>query len=124
TEDGWIQNSDHILDYFTTFVWAQFTGAAPSFYRPVFLLWMRLNYMINGLSASGWHVLSIAKHGMVAALVALLAWKLLRDFWSAVLAALLFAFHPAQTESGSWVTVPDPLMTAGLLLALIWYFRC
>jgi tetratricopeptide (TPR) repeat protein len=123
TADPRIQNSDHLWDYFTTFVWAQFTGAAPSFYRPVFLIWMRLNYMIGGVSPWGWHLLSIAKHALVAALVGMLAWKLLRDSWSAILAALLFAFHPAQTESVSWVTVPDPLMTAALLLALICYFR-
>src|SRR6516162_5903447 len=90
TADPRIQNSDHLWDYFTTFVWAQFTGAAPSFYRPVFLIWMRLNYMIGGVSPWGWHLLSIAKHALVAALVGMLAWKLLRDSWSAILAALLF----------------------------------
>jgi protein O-mannosyl-transferase len=123
TADPRIQNSGHVWDYFTTFAWAQFTGAAPSFYRPVFLLWMRLNYLINGQSPWGWHLLSIVKHALVAALLSTLAWKLLRDLWSGILAALLFAFHPAQTESVSWVTVPDPLMTAGLLLALMWYVR-
>src|SRR5215467_10169252 len=80
TADPRIQNSGHLWEYFTTFVWAQFTGAAPSFYRPVFLLWMRLNYLVNGLSAWGWHLLSIAKHAFVAVLLGILAWKLLRDF--------------------------------------------
>jgi tetratricopeptide (TPR) repeat protein len=121
TADPRIQNSGHLWDYFTTFVWAQFTGADPSFYRPVFLLWMRLNSLISGLSAWGWHLLSMAKHALVAALVGLLAWKLLRDSWGAVLAALLFALHPAQTESVSWVTVPDPLMAAAVLCSLYLY---
>ena len=121
TADPRIQNSGHIWDYFTTFVWAQFTGAAPSFYRPVFLLWMRLNYLISELSPWGWHLLSIAKHGSVAVLLGLLAWKLLKDLSSAMIAALLFAFHPAQTESVSWVTVPDPLMAASVLCALYLY---
>jgi protein O-mannosyl-transferase len=119
--DPRIQDPGHLWDYFTTFVWAQFTGATPSFYRPVFLLWMRLNSVINGLSAWGWHLLSIAKHALVAALVVLLAWKLLRDSWGAVFAALLFAFHPAQAESVSWVTVPDPLMAAAVLCSLYFY---
>lgn len=123
TADPRIQDSGHIWDYFTTFVWAQFTGAAPSFYRPVFLIWMRLNYLISGLSPWGWHLLSIGKHAVVAGLLGVLAWKLLNDLWSASIAALLFAFHPSQTESVSWVTVPDPLMAAALLLALILYFR-
>ena len=123
TADPRIQNSGHVWDYFTTFVWAQFTGGAPSFYRPVFLLWMRLNYLISGLSAWGWHLLSISKHALVAVFVGLLAWKLLQDSWNAALTALLFAFHPAQAESVSWVTVPDPLMAAAVLCSLYFYRR-
>jgi len=123
TADPRIQNSDHLWDYFTTFVWAQLNGAAPSFYRPVFLLWMRLSYMINGSSPWGWHLLSIGKHAVTAILLGVFVWRLLKDLWSAAVAALLFAVHPAQTESVSWVTVPDPLMTSGLLIALIWYLR-
>lgn len=123
TADPRIQNSGHLWEYLTSFVWAQFTGAAPSFYRPVFLMWMRLNYLINGMSAWGWHLFSIVKHAVVAALVGMLAWKLLRDFSGAILAALLFALHPAQTESVSWVTVPDPLMAAAVLCSLYLYYK-
>ena len=123
TSDPRIQNADHIWDYFTSFVWAQFTGAPPSFYRPVFLLWMRVNFLLSALSPWGWHLLSIAKHVCVAALLGLLVWTLLRDRLAALLAAAFFAFHPAQTESVSWITVPDPLMTAGILAALILYLR-
>jgi hypothetical protein len=34
--DPRIQQSGHVWDYFANFVWAQFTGAPPSFYRPMF----------------------------------------------------------------------------------------
>jgi tetratricopeptide (TPR) repeat protein len=123
TADPRIQDAGHIWDYFADYVWAQFTGGPPSFYRPVFLLWMRLNFLFAGLSSWGWHLLSIAKHVAVAALLAMLVWKLLRD-WSAALAATtLFALHPAQTESVSWVTVPDPLTAAGILGALLLYLK-
>src|SRR5579871_839559 len=108
TADPRIQESGHLWDYFANFVWAQFTGGPPSFYRPVFLLWMRINFVLSALSPWGWHLLSIAKHVSVAALLGMLAFKLLGDPTSALLAATLFALHPAQTESVSWVTVPDP----------------
>jgi hypothetical protein len=36
-----------------------------------------------------------------------------------LLAATLFALHPAQAESVAWVTVPDPLMSLGILGALL-----
>ena len=124
TADRRIQESGHIWDYFASFVWAQFHGGPPSFYRPVFLLWMRINFLLSGLSPWGWHLLSITKHALVAALLGVLAWKLLRDSMATLLAATLFALHPAQTESVSWVTVPDPLMSAGMLIALLCYFRC
>jgi protein O-mannosyl-transferase len=123
TTDPRIQESGYIWSYFSNYVWAQFTGGPPSFYRPVFLLWMRINFMLSALSPWGWHLLSIAKHVVVAALLGMLAWKLLRDSTAALVAGTLFALHPAQTESVSWVTVPDPVMTAGILVALFCYSR-
>ena len=115
TADPRIQFSGHIWDYFTSFVWAQFTGGPPSFYRPIFLLWMRINFVLCDLSTWGWHLLSLIKHAAVALLLAWLVWKLLRDRTAALLAAALFALHPAQTESVAWTTVPDPLMALGVV---------
>ena len=123
TADPRIQESGHIWDYFANYVWAQFTGGPPSFYRPIFVLWVRINFVLSALSPWGWHLLSIAKHGLVAALLGMLVWKLLNDSTVALMAATLFALHPAQTESVSWVTVPDPLMSAGVLGALLFYLK-
>jgi hypothetical protein len=123
TADPRIQESGHVWEYFANYVWAQFPGGPPSFYRPLFILWMRLNFMLSGLSPWGWHLLSILKHLAVAALLGLLAWKLLRDSLAALMAAVLFALHPAQTESVSSVSVPDPLMSAALLAALLLYLH-
>jgi hypothetical protein len=123
TADPRIQESGHVWDYFANYVWAQFTGGPPSFYRPVFVLWMRVSFLLSALSPWGWHLLSIAKHLLVAALLGMLTLKLLRDSTAALVTATLFALHPAQTESVSWVTVPDPLMSAGVLGALLCYLR-
>jgi hypothetical protein len=123
TADPRIQESGHVWDYFANYVWAQFTGSPPSFYRPVFVLWMRISFLLSALSPWGWHLLSIAKHLAVAALLGLLTLQLLRDSTAALMAATLFALHPAQTESVSWVTVPDPLMSAGVLGALLCYLK-
>ena len=123
TSDPRIQESGHVWDYFASYVWSQFTGGPASFYRPVFILWMRINFLLAGLSSRGWHLLSIAKHLLVAALLAILVWRLLRDWLAGLAAVALFALHPAQTESVSWVTVPDPLAAAGILGALLFYLR-
>ncbi|MGC1264662.1 MAG: tetratricopeptide repeat protein [Candidatus Acidiferrum sp.] len=118
TGDPRLQSSGHLWEYFTSFVWAQVPGGPVSFYRPLFLLWLRLNFLFTGASPWGWHLLSIAKHASVAALLGLLVWKLLRDRVAALMAAALFALHPAQTESVAWVTVPDPLMSFAALAAV------
>ena len=123
TADPRIQDAGHIWEYFTSFVWAQFKGGPNSFYRPAFLLWMRFNFLLNGLDTWSWHLFSILKHIVVAVLLGCLVWKLLRDSAAALASATLFALHPAHTESVSWVTVPDPLVGAGLLIALLSYFR-
>ena len=119
--DPRLQSSGHVWEYFTSYVWAQFPGGPSSFYRPVFALWLRLNFVFAGASSWGWHLLSIAKHVSVAILLGLLVWKLLRDRVAALLAGTLFALHPAQTESVAWVTVPDPLMSAAILGSLLLY---
>ncbi|HKW17502.1 MAG TPA: tetratricopeptide repeat protein [Terriglobales bacterium] len=121
TSDPRIREWGHIWEYFANFVWAQFAGGPNSFYRPVFLLWLRINFVLTGLSPWGWHFLSISKHLFVALLLGLLIWRLLADWISAFVGASLFALHPAQTESVSWVTVPDPLMAAGLAGSLLFY---
>ena len=123
TADPRIQSSGHLGDYFANYVWAQFTGGPPSFYRPLFVLWMRISFVVCALSPWGWHFLSIAKHLAVAALLGLLVWMLLRDRVAALLAATLFALHPAQTESVAWVTVPDPLMSIGVLISLLLFLH-
>lgn len=123
TADPRIQESGHIIDYFTNYVWAQFTGGPPSFYRPIFLVWMRLNFILSGLSPWGWHLLSIVKHLAVAVVLGVLIYRLLGDRLAAYMGATLFSLHPSHTESVSWVTVPDPLLTLGLLFSLLFYVQ-
>jgi protein O-mannosyl-transferase len=121
--DPRVQSSGHLWEYFTSYVWAQVSGGPPSFYRPIFILWLRLNAMLSGISPWGWHLLSIGKHLIAAILLGILTWKLLRDRLAALIAATLFVLHPAHTESVAWITVPDPLMSAAVFGSLLLYFR-
>lgn len=123
TGDPRIQSPGYVWDYFAKYVWSQFTGGPPSFYRPLFILWLRINFILSAVSPWGWHLLSITKHVAVTVLLGLLALRLLRDRVAALVAATLFALHPAQTESVAWVTVPDPLMSMGVLGAVLLYLK-
>ena len=121
--DPRLQSAGHIWEYFSNYVWAQVAGGPSSFYRPLFVLWLRLNFILSEMSPWGWHFLSIVKHVSAAILLGLLIWRLLRNRVAALIAATLFALHPAQTESVAWVTVPDPLMSAAVLGSVLLYLR-
>ena len=121
--DPRVQSPGHVWEYFSNYVWAQFSGGPATFYRPLFILWLRINFILAGVSSAGWHFLSIVKHVSVAGLLGITVWALLRDPVAALLAAGLFALHPAQTESVAWVTVPDPLMSVAVLAAVLLFLR-
>lgn len=121
--DPRVQLPGQVLGYFSDAVWAQFAGGPTSFYRPLFVLWVRVNYILDEMSPWGWHFASVLKHVAVAVLVGLLVWKLLQDRMAVLIAAALFALHPAHTESVAWVSVPDPLMSAAVLGSILLYLK-
>jgi hypothetical protein len=121
--DPRLQSAGHMWEYFTSYVWAQVPGGPLSFYRPLFVVWLRLNFILSETSPWGWHMLSVVKHLSVAVLLGLLVWRLLRNRVAALVAGTLFALHPAHTESVAWVTVPDPLMSTALLVSLLLYLE-
>ncbi len=121
--DPRLQQPGHLWEYFTSYVWAQIPGGPFSFYRPLFVVWLRLNFILSETSPWGWHMLSVVKHLAVAVLLGVVVWRLLRNRVAALVAGTLFALHPAHTESVAWVTVPDPLMAAALLGSLLLYLE-
>ena len=112
-----IQSWRFVPQYFTSHVWAAiYPNSAGSYYRPIFLLWLRLNYALFGTDAAGWHATSVACHVVATWLVFRIAKGLSRDRITALLAALIFAVHPAHVENVAWISaVTDPLMTCFLL---------
>src|SRR5438045_5107438 len=95
-----------------------------SFYRPLFLIWLRINYAIFGTSARGWHLASILMHVLATALVFALAMMLLRDRKVALIAAMIFGLHPVHSESVAWLSASTDVLATVLVLASIYYFLC
>ncbi|MDR3764642.1 MAG: phospholipid carrier-dependent glycosyltransferase [Acidobacteriota bacterium] len=103
--------------------WGPF-GAAPVFYRPLFLIWMRLNYMIFEGSSAGWHAGSLLLDLLCGVLLFLVARRLLNNRWAALLVALLFCLHPAHAESAVCISSSsDSLMGLPFLAALYCLLR-
>lgn len=130
-DDSQILNNPHLQSwkflplYFTSHVWSQaFPGAAGWNYRPLFLLWLRLNYAVFGPRAAGWHLTTIALHLVVVGLVFLVVLRLGKDTWLAGLAALIFGLHPAHIEAVAWISgVTEPLCATFFLLAFLFYLQ-
>jgi tetratricopeptide (TPR) repeat protein len=121
-----IQDPTQAWHALTSDVWA-FKGsgiAASNYWRPTFVGWMILNYRFFGVEQSlPWHITNIVLN--VGVIV--LAFFLLRRFGLSSLVAgtivILFAAHPAHTESVAWISgSPDLLMALGLLGSL-WFVR-
>ena len=94
--------------------------AAPSsgtFYRPVTLLWMRLNYAIFGLNPAGWHFAMLAGHVLMTYLVFVAVRKLSDNRNTAAIAAILFGLHPVHVENVAWLSSVNDLLMSVLLLA-------
>ena len=93
-------------------------------YRPVYKLWQILNEQLFGSVLPWWHITSLLLHVGAIYLVYQLGLKLMKEPWTAVLGALLFAFHPIHAESVAYVTAStDLLVTVFALISLLAYFH-
>ena len=111
--------------YFTAHVWA---GVMPdewvNYYRPLFLLWVRINEAVLGNRAWAWHLTTILTHVLTTVLVYLLAWRLGIGRDVALLAALIFGLHPAHIEAVAWISgVNEPLLGIFLIASLLAYIH-
>ncbi len=84
---------------------AFFDPTVPSraFYRPLNWTSWSIDYALWGKSPFGWHLSSILFHAVTTIVVACIAYRLLNDWWPALLTGALFALQPAHTETVSWI---------------------
>ncbi len=118
-----VQSWGFVPQYFTTHLWMQIPGAAPRFYRPLFLLLLRLIDAAFGLWTPAWHLMLVLCHLATAAMVYWLVrqWK---DERFALLATALFALHPVHAEVVSWVSaISEPALAIALIGSLIFARR-
>ncbi len=101
--------------------------------RPVVNLSIFLNYQLSGLNVVGWHLFNIGLHVANSCFVyVLLLWTLglpslserygFRAKRMALFGALLFALHPIQTESVTYIISRTELLAAFFYLATFLFF--
>ncbi len=115
----------YLPEYFTKNVWAEvFPGVQGNYYRPVFLLWCRINDALFGNQTGMWHLSTVFAHLAVTALVYFLVLRLVRDRLTAGMASLIFGLHPAHIEAVAWVSaVTEPLLGVFFLSSFLCYLR-
>jgi protein O-mannosyl-transferase len=77
---------------------------AGSYYRPVFTLWLFLNYKAFGTNPHWWHLITVLLHVLATYLVYLLGRRLLKSEGAGLIAALFFGLTPLHIESVAWIT--------------------
>jgi len=103
-----------------------YKNSVSNLYRPLATLSYLFNYAIlgNGESPAGYHAVNLALHAGNIALVYLVGWLLLTEFWPAFAMAAIWAVHPVLTESVTNVVGRADLLAAfGVLAGLLCYAR-
>ena len=117
-----ITSWSYVPQYFTTHLWAHSTIEPAYYYRPLFLIWLRLVDAILGPPAPIWHLASIVAHLAATISVFLLVHRLTGCWRASLFATALFSIHPIHTEAVAWVSsVSEPLLTALLVLCVYCY---
>lgn len=106
----------YVRVYFTQDVWSHLGGAPGNLYRPLFLVWLRLNFVLFGHNPTGWHLAAILLHLIATGLVYTLTRKLLRDPVTALVAAFIFGVHPVHVEAVAWISGGTESLCAVLVL--------
>src|SRR5256886_14502721 len=124
-----LRSWSNVLRAFTSDVWSFQRGTLtkdipPPYYRPLFTVYLTVNYKLFGLWEPGWHLMNLLVHCGATVAVFFLIQRLSGDRLIATLAALLFGLHPAHVESVSWISgIPDPLAALFYVPSFIWYVR-
>ena len=100
------------------------TNREQVFYRPLFVIWSILNFKIFALKTAGWHLTTLLLHIASTCMVFCVTRRLKVDYWTALLAALLFGLHPIHIECAAWISSgSDSMMTIFYLLAFVAYLK-
>lgn len=115
----------YVPEYFSNSVWKHmYPVIAGNYYRPVFLLWIRINYAVFGSRPLGWHIEVVLLHLIATALVYLTVRKMTGRARVAWMTALIFGLHPIHHEVVAWVSgATESLFAIPFLAGFLAYLR-
>ena len=94
------------------------------YYRPLINMTYRFDYILWGMNAPGFRLTNLALHLLCCLALLHLINLLIKDYKSAFCVTLLFALHPVNTESVSWIiSRNNMLVTLFTIFSFIFYIN-
>ena len=108
----------------TFFVDPSLFSAVPelAMYRPLLLVTYALNYALSGTEVWSYHLLTLLFHLTCVQLVYAIAKRLLGGRPAALLAALIFALHPVNSEAINYISSRSEVLAALFMLSGFYCF--
>ncbi|MBI5327114.1 MAG: tetratricopeptide repeat protein [Deltaproteobacteria bacterium] len=153
-KNRWITGIRHIPDIFLSSVWSFSDDSSKfNYYRPIMHLIYMAEYHVFGLKPWGWHLVNIIFHSMNSVMVFLIASIFINTAGArgkeqeasvnphtshishltsptignqlpAIMAAIIFATHPINTEAVAWVAcIPELSFTLFYMLSFYFYVK-
>ena len=124
-DNPFVKSWKFLPQYFVSSVWKQaFVGQTNNYYRPLFMVWTRLNYALFAGRPFGWHLGALVLHLTVTWLVYQVIRAMCVRADLAWIAALLFGVHPIHHDVIGWVSgATESLFGIFFLAAFLAYLR-
>ena len=127
TLNEWIQSLRFLPLYFAHQVKVVVLAVpqwAGNYYRPLFNVWLALNYAVFGAVPGWWHLSTVGAHVFVTWLVYRLARRLTGNESTSAFAALLFGLNPLHIEAVAWISGVTEVQLAGcFILSILAYLN-
>lgn len=92
------------------------------YYRPLINLTYRIDYMLWGMNSIGFRTSNVILHILSCLFLYNIIIALIDDRKAAFLATIIFALHPVNTESVSWIAARNNIMVTLTVLASFYFF--
>lgn len=93
-----------------------------NYYRPLQMVTYRWISQVNGLTSSAFHAVNLLFHVLATLAAYAVAWQLMKSFWLAISASVLFALHPIHTEAVAWIAALPELGCCLFFFLSFWLF--
>jgi protein O-mannosyl-transferase len=112
----YIEHNPYIRDLSWRGIYEIFSNIIVTNYFPLQILSYAVDFRIWQLQPFGYHLHNLLLHILNAVLIFLLLKKIFSQPWVSFLAALLFALHPVNVESVTWVAERKNVLSMAFML--------